>query len=961
MVEGAVDAGPALSLCHESKHFRFLAPPGADLAVEAKSAAEVLEGDYAVLAGLGLVPADEEIDVHLLEIAHGQPPAVERGVDIVPGEEVGLHAFFDPKIRLAWLERDVVKVFVGEVVGAAATRAALLIDGLVGHMVASSGRIAIDSVRESLAARFARGARLLPSTLLFDRGGATKEDYHLVATAFVRHLLDRFGAERFVKLLRTLADAPPEDAALAAFGSPLSVIESAWVSALPQARRSEVGVVDLLRRTHTLIRPHGRAVLGVFGATLFGIAFTAAVPLTTRYIIDHVIAEQSARTLLVILGALLTLFAGQAVVGMLREYLAAHTGSRIADELRMALFERLQALTASFYARSQSGDVVARMTIDVMQVEQTLTQLLPNALGLTLGLLINTLVLFVLEWRLALITMVAIPLVAAGLRWAIPRAGRALGQRQALRGQLGARANEAIQAHSVVKAFGLEQAMTRGFGDVVGELYQVNKRVVFLEGTIILFASLPVALVHLSALGVGAWFVMQGGLSVGSLVAFLSVLGVVLVPLRDVGWVLPAVQRGAAALARLDDILGARPDVSDRPDARPAPRLAREILVDDVTFTYTGEQANLQDVSLRIPAGKSVVFVGPSGCGKSTILSLVMRFYEPNHGAITFDGEDLRSCTQASLRDQIGCVLQDSFLFDVSVRENIRFGKLDATDAQIEAAARAAEIHDAVMQLPQGYDTRVGERGMRLSGGQRQRLAIARALVRDPAIVILDEATSALDSKTEAAINETLARVATGRTILAVTHRLGWAEKADLIYVLEKGRVVESGSHAELLEHGGAYQRLWQRQHSFIEDDRGRIIGVTPDRLRQVPLMADLSDEEITNLARQFRIERHQPGDVIFHEDDPGDRFYVVGHGQVEVETIDPTGARCHLATLRDGDHFGDADVVEGTPRTATITVSAPTDLLALERDAFFDAIAANDALREAVMAGPMSLRVRRG
>jgi ATP-binding cassette subfamily B protein len=295
-------------------------------------------------------------------------------------------------------------------------------------------------------------------------------------------------------------------------------------------------------------------------------------------------------------------------------------------------------------------------------------------------------------------------------------------------------------------------------------------------------------------------------------VAFETVFLTLSYSLSYVTQYVPSLVQATSALGHIRRLLDQQPRIVDAPDATPLPRLSRELTFRNLTFSYTGAQLNLRDLNLRIRQGESVAFVGPSGSGKSTLLNLLLRFHDPSLGAIIIDGHDLRDVTQASLRSQIAVVFQENFLFNTSIRENIRMGAPHATDEEVEAAAAAAEIHDFIISLPQGYDTQAGERGGRLSGGQRQRIAIARAILRDPAILILDEATSALDPASEAAVNATLAQLARGRTVISITHRLSSIATADQIFVLNHGRLVESGRHEELLAFDGVYSHMWWKQ-----------------------------------------------------------------------------------------------------------------------------------------------------
>ncbi|MGQ0464764.1 MAG: ATP-binding cassette domain-containing protein [Sporichthyaceae bacterium] len=327
--------------------------------------------------------------------------------------------------------------------------------------------------------------------------------------------------------------------------------------------------------------------------------------------------------------------------------------------------------------------------------------------------------------------------------------------------------------------------------------------------------------------------------------------------------------------------------------------------------------------------------VGGSGAGKTTLLNLLLRFYDPDRGSVQIDGVDLRALTQQSFRSHVGVVLQANFLFNDTIRANVRIGDPQADDETVELAIRRAQLHAAVQRMPDGLDTVVGEQGGRLSGGQRQRLAIARALVRDPAILLLDEVTAALDPATERAVNAMLADVAYGRTVVSVTHRLASASQADHILVMDHGRLVGQGTHDDLLRAGGVYADLWEKQSGFHVSGDGRTASVSPARLRHITLFADLADEVLARIAGLLASEYFEGDQVVFREGDEGERFFLIARGRVEVSMSDADGAERVLDRLIDGDHFGELALLQNRPRTATVRTESPSVFLTMSRSSF--------------------------
>ncbi len=445
---------------------------------------------------------------------------------------------------------------------------------------------------------------------------------------------------------------------------------------------------------------------------------------------------------------------------------------------------------------------------------------------------------------------------------------------------------------------------------------------------------------NLIVIGVGGWLAFEGRMSVGALVSFQALFLNLAHNVEGLTWVIPHLVQASAGMQRIEELLSERPQVEDRPGAGALPRLSASIRFDAVDFAYSAGRAGLRDLDLEIPAGSFVAFVGSSGSGKSTVLNLLMRFYDPDRGGVRFDGTDLREVTQESLRAQIGVVFQDSFLFNTTVRENIRMGRPEAADEDVIEAAKLAGLHEAMAAMPDGYDTVVGERGALLSGGQRQRVAIARALLRSPALLALDEATSALDPATEAAINETVRRLRAGRTVISVTHRLASVVDADGIFVLRDGRLVEAGTHLSLLAQHGEYRGLWEKQSGFSFSADGDRVAISTERLRLLPILSDLEDPLLAELAQCFATELYSQAREVIQEGDPGDRFYLVARGRLEVLKNNGTGEASRVATLADGDHFGEVALLRDAPRNATVRTLTPAVLLSLSRGQFTRLIA---------------------
>ncbi|MFN8492209.1 MAG: ATP-binding cassette domain-containing protein [Caldilineaceae bacterium] len=527
---------------------------------------------------------------------------------------------------------------------------------------------------------------------------------------------------------------------------------------------------------------------------------------------DNAVKGEHISQFAAMLGVLVVAYVISAIADVTSDSLQAQLVNQFSNDLRFTMFEHLQQLSIGYYANVKTGDLLSHFSSDLDAIEKATPRFIEGA-GALLGLIVGGGMLLYFSWQLALAVCLVLPLISLGSRLFAGRASTASFYLQKEKAAMMSTVQENILAQRVIKAFGLQPNAIDQMAKQLANLVNVGARADFFGSLVGTSSDLCVRLTQLVVISFGVILVFNKGLSVGSLAASIQALNLISKYAYDLAKKqTPALIKAGGGILRIQTLLTTQPRVVDETQAVALPAFKQRIRFEDVEFGYTSQTPILKKLSLTIPIGKSIAFVGPSGAGKSTIINLLLRFYDATSGRITIDGQDIRKLTAESLRQQIGVVFQDTFLFNTSIRENIRMSKLDATDADVERAAKAAELHDLIMSWSQGYNTNVGELGGSLSGGQRQRIAIARAMLRNPAILVLDEATSALDATTEAAIMATLERLGKNRTVIWVTHHLSTVENVDQICVLEGGRLVEQGRHAELLARRGVYATLWQTQ-----------------------------------------------------------------------------------------------------------------------------------------------------
>jgi ABC-type multidrug transport system fused ATPase/permease subunit len=558
-----------------------------------------------------------------------------------------------------------------------------------------------------------------------------------------------------------------------------------------------------------LVAPYrGRAILSLL-TLLLATAIALAPPFLAKFALDDAVNGNAGGRLYLIVA--LFLFAGLATWGMTyaQTYLTGWVGERMLADLRTTLFDHLQGLSLGFYERNRAGVIISRLTNDVEALDQLVTDGISTLVQSTLTLVGTAILLFILDWRLALATLTVIPVMSVGtvlFRRYSTRAYRAVRERLGL---VTATLAEDIAGMRVVQAFTREQVNIRNFREVSERYRQSNQQTVVLSGWYFPFVDLLSTVALAIVLGYGGHLYFEGAVEIGTLFAFMLYVQNFFDPVQQLSQLYGTFLSATAALDKINDLLDEQPQVVDEHGARELGHLAGDVRFEGVRFAYGRGDEVLHGIDLDVPAGTTVALVGHTGAGKSTIAKLLARFYDPTHGRITLDGADLRHVTQTSLRRQLGVVPQEGFLFAGSVRENIAFGRPDASDDQVVAAATAVGADDFIRELENGYDTELGERGSRLSVGQRQLVAFARALLADPRILVLDEATSSVDIGTERRIEVALRKLLAGRTAFIIAHRLSTIREADLIVVLEHGRIVEQGSHDELLARRGLYTSLY--------------------------------------------------------------------------------------------------------------------------------------------------------
>lgn len=539
-------------------------------------------------------------------------------------------------------------------------------------------------------------------------------------------------------------------------------------------------------------------------------------PLIMKEIIDTAIPKGNKTLLLEMVGLMVLLPLLSGLLGVWQNHENTKVGQGVMRDLRKSLFANLQRQSMGFFTDAKSGEIIQRLTGDVLAVQNVVTTVVVSAVTQTVIVLTTIVILFALDWRLALLALIILPLFILPVRRVSEVRKRLRGDTQRVRGEMSAQLGEifGVSGALLTRIFQQEKQQEQQFGELNQKVMDLELRLNLVGrwyGMMLgILGPIGTALIYLY----GGWNVVTGIMTIGSIVAFTQYLGRLYGPVTTLLNLQVEVATALGVFQRIFEYADMEPEVTNALTARELPPVEGKVAYRHVTYAYQPGKYALSDVSFEALPGEVVAIVGPSGAGKSTLIGMLGRLYDPTSGAVEIDGFDIKQVTLESLRSQVAFVTQESFLFHASIRDNLLFARQHATQEEVEAACKQAYIHEMIMGLPEGYDTMVGERGHRLSGGERQRLAIARAILKDPRILVLDEATSHLDSESEAYVQSALDELMRGRTTLVIAHRLSTILSADRIVVMDAGHIMENGRHEELLEQDGLYARLYRTQFS---------------------------------------------------------------------------------------------------------------------------------------------------
>ncbi|CAI6080005.1 ABC transporter transmembrane domain-containing protein [Cohnella sp. JJ-181] len=678
-------------------------------------------------------------------------------------------------------------------------------------------------------------------------------------------------------------------------------------------------------------------------------AYAVAAPLSLKYLVDEAFVPKDGGVFALILSLLIGAGLLSIAASLAGDYALGRVVGQGVAKLRLDLFERVQRQSISFYQRYGTGDLVSRFTTDTASVERAVGATVPMLFAQTLGAALGLVMLFALDWRLTLVMIAGASLMIVGPKLLQGRAEEGQERLKASQERFMDAIDETVKGHKTIRSLHQQARVGDAAARLVGDMLRNGLGLRLVTSWMERLPLISLMILNGLMIGLGGYLIFHDELTIGGFMAFFTLFLTVGQSGTNLTYLIPGIIEARVSFARIGEVMARESEVPEPADPRSPAAPIREIAMDGVTFGYGEGTDQLSGVSLSVAGGSYTAFVGSSGSGKSTALQLLARFYDPRQGQVVMDGFDLREIGERRLRELTLLVGQDTFLFNTTVRDNLLLGRGDLSEAEMIDAARRAGLQEAAARWPEGYDTVVRHEGGSFSGGERQRIALARALLRDPDVLLLDEVTAALDTVSEARVNELVLSLRGRKTVVSVTHRLSSVVQADRIYVFDRGEVVESGTHEQLLGQGGAYARLWDKQQGFTLSEDGLHADVDTSWLARLPFLTGIDTGLLNSLSAAFSTQTCREGEAIVREGEEGQTFYIIVRGKFEVTKQADDGGERRVATLQDGDYFGEIALMQEVPRTATVRALGPSVLLSMRRETFQRLLSGSPQVRDAL------------
>ena len=877
-------------------------------------------------------------------------PADEVGTTAAAGPSFSLHQG-DLEVRLPRLMRNpalMERLMVGQLLHVGlrippAMSIRFVLDGVLGivqsqvHKRPRHSRLDLP-LMTFLAERGIDGQPRLLQPFLSGRCAPDERRMYLaIVTSFVSFILKQYDSRRLGIFASNLKPQAPDEASRAAFRKPFHAMQAEWEAWAHTTQGRPLSVPGFVVKGLALYSSKRRQASAALAAMVPQLAYTLMMPVGLSILFDKGILKNDAAVITHTLTWLSVGYVISAIGGLVQDYCSSIAAARSIADLREKMFLKTQRLADGILQQTESGQLTSTFSSDMILIETAVTRVLPNLVFRVILLLGSVAIAFSMEWHMALASVVCLPIAFIAPRPLAKIASVASYERKSEDASLAALVQEDVVLSRTIRMFHLQRKRLDAFKDVLRRLAGKTERANVYSALAGRFTTIGASFVQLFVIGMGAVLSIDGELSAGVVIAFIGLLlnmGGAIAVLADA---IPLLIQSVGAWQRIDMLLDAQESQEAEVGLTPGrwSGVDSSIEFKNVFFNFPGGDPILDGVSFQLSMGQSVAFVGPSGSGKSTILNLIQRHVDCTDGEVLMDGTPMTAIAGEDLRRRMATVAQDNPLFNISVRENIRMGRFDATDEEITAVAKAAEIHEGIVRMAQGYDTIVGEGGSHLSGGQRQRVAIARALLRNPSVLLLDEATSALDPASQNAINATLKSLRAGRMVLTVTHHLQDVVDMDKIVVLRQGHVVETGSHQELLQRHGFYAQMWDSQNGLSLSDDGKSAAISVERVRALDFFAHLPDETLQAIAATMHSETVDAGQILLREGKRPDRFYILVRGTVDMSVRGLDGRAVGTRRLQAGDFFGEFALLPDARQVDTATATSMCSFLTLRRAPF--------------------------